>query len=100
MLTLIPVQFTAKYEGLFVSLGRVLECMSRLVIIELICRVTKYDHATPCLLKLHWLPIRERINFKILMYIYKCLNGTAPTYLTSSLSLYRSTRTGLYPKHH
>ena len=28
-------------------------------------------------------------------YIYKCLNGTAPTNLTSSLSLYRSTRAGL-----
>ena len=62
---------------------------------KLICRVTKSDHATPCLRKLHWLPIRERIDFKILTYVYKCLYGTAPSYLSSLFSLYRPTRSGL-----
>ena len=30
---------------------------------------------------LHWLPIKERIDFKIAMHIYKCQNNQAPMYL-------------------
>ena len=36
---------------------------------------------------LHWLPVRERINFKILVYIYNCLSCTAPTYLCDLVKL-------------
>ena len=31
--------------------------------------------------KLHWLPVRKRIEFKICTTVYKCLNGGAPPYL-------------------
>ena len=31
---------------------------------------------------LHWLKIPQRIGFKILMLVYKCLNGLAPQYLS------------------
>ena len=27
----------------------------------------KYDHITPILIHLHWLPVRDRINFKIFL---------------------------------
>ena len=37
--------------------------------------------------KLHWLPLRERINFKVCLYIFKCLEGSAPQYLTDLVSL-------------
>ena len=30
---------------------------------------------------LHWLPIRQRINFKLGLLVYKCLHGMAPPYL-------------------
>ena len=43
------------------------------------CR--KYDHITPILKQLHWLPVKERIQFKTLMILYKALNGQAPEYL-------------------
>ena len=62
---------------------------------KLICRVLKSDHATPCLRMLHWLPVRQRINFKILSYVYKCVNGTAPSYLSSCFTRHKSSRTGL-----
>ena len=62
---------------------------------KLIYCAKKFDHATPYLRELHWLPVRERITFKIMMYVFKCLAGTAPDYLTSCISLYRPTRTGL-----
>ncbi|XP_071807967.1 uncharacterized protein [Asterias amurensis] len=62
---------------------------------KLVCRAQKHDHAKPYLQYLHWLPIRERITFKILVYVYKCLNNTAPGYLSSCLSLHRPGRSSL-----
>ena len=32
----------------------------------------KYDHITPFLKDLHWLPNRNRIDFKILLFTFKC----------------------------
>jgi hypothetical protein len=34
---------------------------------RLICSIPKHDHITPTLIKLHWLPVRLRIKFKIAM---------------------------------
>ena len=46
----------------------------------------KYDSVTPVLRDvLHWLPIKERINFKIGGLIYKALNGLASSYLSEML---------------
>ena len=39
------------------------------------------DHITPSLASLHWLPVKYRIEFKILLMTYKALNGLAPSYL-------------------
>jgi len=36
-----------------------------------------YDHISPVLSTLHWLPIKHRVNFKILLITYKALNGLA-----------------------
>ena len=33
-------------------------------------------------IELHWLPIRMRIQFKILVYVYKCRYNLAPEYLS------------------
>lgn len=59
---------------------------------RIILRRRKYDHVSP--LELHWLPIEERINFKILMIAYKCLNFLAPDYLASLIS-YRNSNYSL-----
>ena len=37
---------------------------------------------------LHWLPIRQRISFKLLLLVYKCLHNQGPIYLTNCLSVY------------
>ena len=67
---------------------------SDLVWCPLNCTLKK-DHATPYLRELHWLPVRERITFKILVYVYKCIHGLAPPYLTSLLRLHCPARPGL-----
>ena len=41
----------------------------------------KYEHVTPMLVELHWLPVKERIVYKICLFVFKCLNHSAPQYL-------------------
>ena len=41
----------------------------------------KHKHITPIFTDLHWLPIEERIQFKVFLLTYKILTGMAPTYL-------------------
>ncbi|KAK0138873.1 hypothetical protein N1851_024575 [Merluccius polli] len=43
------------------------------------------EHITPILRQLHWLPVKQRIHFKILLTTYKALNNLAPSYLTDLL---------------
>ena len=49
----------------------------------------KFDHITPVLVDLHWLPVYYRVIFKMLLLTYKALHGLAPTYL-SDLLCYRT----------
>lgn len=46
----------------------------------------KHDHMGDTIKNLHWLPIKSRINYKILLLVYKCLNGLSPDYLSSLLT--------------
>lgn len=43
--------------------------------------------------KLHWLKIRERVYFKILLFVHKCLLNKAPTSLCNLISYSASERT-------
>ncbi len=55
---------------------------------RVLTRTRKYDHISPVLSTLHWLPTKHRIDFKILLMTYKALNGLAPQYLSELLSHY------------
>ena len=60
---------------------------------RLITRTSKRDHITPALFSLHWLPVAYRIQFKILVYVYRALNDLAPSYLADMIQLYSPSRT-------
>ena len=62
---------------------------------KIIFRAGKFDHVSQFLRKLHWLPVTERIQYKILMYVFKCLHELGPKYFKSAISLYEPTRAGL-----
>ncbi len=53
---------------------------------RLLTGTRKYDHISPVLRELHWLPVSQRITFKVLLMTYKCLNGLAPSYLTELIT--------------
>lgn len=55
---------------------------------RMICSAHRRSDAVPLLASLHWLPIEQRIKFKILLLVYKCLNGIGPSYLSEFLSPY------------
>ena len=50
------------------------------------------DHITPILKQLYWLPVNQRIKFKILVFAFKCLNDSAPVYLSDLISHYKPSR--------
>ena len=41
----------------------------------------KYDHMTPVLKDLHWFPVIQRIQFKVVTTVFKAIHNTAPAYL-------------------
>ena len=48
---------------------------------------SKYDSSFEARKTLHWLPIWERIEFKLLVMVYNCLKGDAPIYLKKLLKI-------------
>ena len=52
----------------------------------------KYDRITPVLINLHWLPVRYRVNFKILLLTFKALYGMAPSYIIDLIHTKTNTR--------
>lgn len=50
------------------------------------------EHAQPILRSLHWLPVHQRIKFKILCIVFKCLHNIAPSYLSELLCRYTPRR--------
>jgi hypothetical protein len=60
---------------------------------RLVLRKKKRDHVMPLLKTLHWLPITQRIEFKINLLTYKALHGLAPDYISDLLEPYQPTRT-------
>ena len=49
-------------------------------------KMKKSDHITNALRRLHWLPVRYRIRFKIALITYKSLHDQGPPYLKNLLN--------------
>ena len=54
---------------------------------RVIFQIPKFDHITPALIDPHWLPVTFRIQFKLLLFIYKSLHNQSPPYIKDLLSL-------------
>ena len=53
---------------------------------------SRYNSSTQALCNLHWLPIRARVNFKILRLVFKALNDQAPSYIKDLLVFRKHSR--------
>ena len=74
--------FVGISEGLLDRLQRIQNAAARLV-----TGTRKYEHITPVLRSLHWLPVRQRIVFKVATFVFKCLHSLAPSYLAGDCVL-------------
>ena len=59
---------------------------------RVVTRSSKFSHITLQLNKLHWLPDRYRVQFKIGLITYKILNQGQPVYLRELMQPYTSSR--------
>ena len=49
---------------------------------RLVTEARRRDHITPVLRKLHWLLVKQRIDFKLAVLVYKSLHSLAPPFLS------------------
>ena len=67
--------------------------VSRLQLVQnaaarVLTKTRRRAHITPILKSLHWLPVSFRIDFKVLLLVFKSLYGNAPAYLNAMISRY------------
>jgi len=65
---------------------------SPLTTVQYVTRITSVfaylgDHITPVLQQLHWLSVRQRVEFKLAVLVYKALNNLALPYLSDDCQL-------------
>ncbi len=59
---------------------------------RLIAQKRKYDHVTQIRKALHWLPIKHRIGFKVILHAYKAQHNLSTVYLSELITPHRPTR--------
>ena len=59
---------------------------------HVIARLSKFDDISDTLKELHWLPVEQRIIFKINLICFKILNNLAPDYLVDLIHVYEHAR--------
>ncbi len=59
---------------------------------RLLTNTKERDHKTHILASLHWLPVKQRIVFKIVLCIFKVINSLAPEYIKDLLVVQSSSR--------
>jgi len=52
----------------------------------------KYDHIKPVLRELHWLPVAQRVQYKVALVTHKVLSTGQPPYLHNLINAYKPSR--------
>ena len=69
------------------KLQRIVNAAARIV-----SKTKRFDHVTPVLHQLHWLPIEERTDFKVLLLTFRAYHQTAPEYINELVTKYVPSR--------
>ena len=63
------------------------------ILARVVLRQGKYEHITPALKELHWLPVQHRVTFKTASLVYSIKNTGQPAYLRDLVPNYEPVRT-------
>ena len=53
---------------------------------RIVSGIQKYDHVTPELKRLSWLPVSSQLYYRNALLAFKCMNSRAPEYLSTFFS--------------
>ena len=59
---------------------------------RLVFGLGRFDHVTPSLIQLHWLPVIYRVKFKLCCIIHAIHRGCSPTYLMEAVQVFSASR--------
>ena len=59
---------------------------------RLVLKSSRHQPCTPLLRQLHWLPISERIRYKVACFCFNFFTGSSPSYLSELLQQYTPSR--------
>ena len=59
---------------------------------RIITKTGRYEHITPSMIALHWLPVKHRVMYKVLLQTFKALNNQSPFYIKDMLHPYKPQR--------
>lgn len=88
----------AHYAGLNHSLLNRLQLVKNAAA-RLLSGSSKHSHIIPVLHSHHWLPVQFRVEFKVLLFVFKAIHGEEPDHLTELVTVYCPVRT-LYESDH
>lgn len=60
---------------------------------RIICQLPRWEHITPVLKDLHWLPVDQRIKYKLCVMMFKAMHELAPNYIRELITPHVPTRT-------
>lgn len=52
---------------------------------RIVLRANRHSHITPLLNELHWLPVKQRVNYKLLLLAFRGFKLGTPAYLSNAL---------------
>ena len=88
---IITIHYTMAFRKLWNKTGTKYKAY-KITLARVVTNTSKFKHITPILKKLHWLPIKQRIDYKLCLLTYKTLHIQQPTsvqlFLSFSLSVY------------
>jgi len=67
---------------------------------RVVLRAGKFEHITPALIKLHWLPVKQHVLYKQALIIFNVLPHNNFSYLCDLLTIHNSSRNLRSSSHH
>jgi len=80
--------------ALYIIEKKALACLQNIqnAAARLIKSAKKMDHVTPLLRSSNWLPVKLRVQYKIILLVFEALHNLAPQYLSELVSVYTPSR--------